>query len=148
MRLALAALITVLVACSPRPVFRPGEDFQSRPERMVFEALAKAKATDEQRLAVMKAWDETQPRLRELNRESAAIIQQWRTMDRREPDFGKQAGELAKHFGEVSQQRMELNAKFDASVGAVLDGTQWGNWQLYWNRSYDPAMGPPPRRQY
>lgn len=123
-----------------------------RSEKSMFVALKEARATDEQRLAIMAAYDETQPRLRDLAEESAGLIAEWHALDRTEKDFEARADALAKRWGEIARERMTVTAKFDAKVGAVFDSGQWRDWTLYWNRpAYGAGMVPPEqegRRRY
>ena len=129
----------LLVACAPRPAERPGGDFDLRSEKAVFLALKDVRASDEQRLAVMTAFDETHPRLEALADEAERLLQRWRELDRRDPSFEQQAGALSGQYGDLARERMTLSAKFEERVATTLTEDQWTAWQRYWVR---PSFGP------
>lgn len=118
---------------------RPGEDFSARPEKAVFLALKEAGATDEQRRAILEAWDATNPRLETLAGQAESLLEQWRGLDARGEAYRTTADLLASRFSAVARERMVLSAKFDARVAAALDEDQWEAWQQYWQRR---TMGP------
>jgi hypothetical protein len=128
------AALALLVGCSPRPAIRPGEDFALRPEKQVFFAISAARASDDQRVKILAAYDESQPRLRALDTEADHALQQWRELDRRDPAFAQQASALAEKWGAISRERMALTAAFEARVADIFDADQWQAWQDFWGR--------------
>jgi hypothetical protein len=141
----LAATLAVLTACAPRPDVRPGEAFAEQSEKRVFVALREVHAGDEQRLAVMRAWDDIQPRLKAVAAEADTVMEQWRALDRRSDDFVQRSNELAFKWGELSAQRVKLTAGYESRVAAALDEEQWQAWQEFWNRpAFGPREGAPP----
>ena len=141
----LIVALALLVGCAPRPAFRPGEDFSMAPEKSVLIALREAGVRDEQRVAIMAAWDETQQRLRTLGEQAEALLTEWRELDRRDPAFGRKSAELSKQWGKVSGERMAMASGFEGKVASVLDSAQWDRWQQFW---IEPAFagredGPP-----
>lgn len=129
----------LLAACAPHPVERSGGDFDAIGEKSMFLALKEVKANDDQRLAVMAAYDESHPRLEALAEESGRVLQRWHELDRQDPAFRDQASALADRSGEIARERMALSAKFEARVAGALSAEQWRAWQQYWVR---PGFGP------
>lgn len=139
--IVLTLLPIALAACSPRPAYRPGGDFSARPEKAVYIALREVNASDEQRLKVMAAFDESEPKLRALGDEAEDLLNRWHRLDRRDPAFEQKADEIADRWGALSRERMTLTARFESRVAAVLDPDQWEHWEDFWQR------GPSPRRE-
>lgn len=136
----LAALaLTALAACSHRPPMIAPDDFGPRPEKMVLAALREIAASDDQRRAILQAFDETQPRLAMLTSNTEALLTQWQELDRRDPAFARQADALAERWASSARERLGARAAFEGRVAAALDGAQWQDWQAFWNRA---AFGP------
>jgi hypothetical protein len=135
---ALAAL-ALLTACNPRPDIRPGEAFADPSEKQVFFALKQVRASDEQRAAILAAWDESHPRAAELSRRNEELLAQWQGLDRRAPGFRASAAELSARIVEVARERMVLGAAFEERVAAALDEEQWVLWQ---DLGSGPGSGP------
>jgi hypothetical protein len=124
---------------------RPGGEFAAHPEKSVFTALRQVHATDEQRLAILAAFDESQPRLQNLDDEADELMGKWYGLDRRDPGFAKKGAELAEKWGKISRERMALTAKFDGRVATALKQDQWDAWQQFWMRpGFAPAESGPP----
>jgi len=139
-RVGCAAVIAVLLAaCAHRGPPPLTDDFAVPSERRVFVALREAEARDEQRQAILAAFDESAPKLKVLGERSENLIEQWRELDRRSAHFLRQAEELAAEYAEVNRARMHTMAGFDARVAEALDVEQWEAWQEFWSR---PAFGP------
>lgn len=143
-RASLICALAVVAGCAGRPAMRPGADFDSHSEKAVFTALRQVHATDEQRIAIMAAYDDSQPRLVSVNDQADEVIGKWRELDRRDPGFAKKSAELADKWGKLSKERMALTGKFDGAVAGILKADQWDAWQLFWLRpGFSPENGPP-----
>lgn len=135
-----AVLLLALAGCSHRPpMMLSADEFPPRPEKEVLVALREVHADDRQRAEVLRAFDESQPRLRALADESEALLGQWRGLDRADADFAARAQSLAERWGASARERMLLTAAFEGRVAAVLDGDQWRSWRDFWSR---PRFGP------
>ena len=130
--LACAALSISLAACSSTPSSFPfltgRTDYGARYEKQVFFALKAVKATDEQRLQVLQAFDEADPQLATLSSESVRVSDSWRKLDPRDKNYQAQAEQLAQHQGELSSEKLRVRAEFNRKVAAVLDRSQWSGW--------------------
>jgi hypothetical protein len=100
----------------------------------MFVALKEIQATDDERLAVMAAWDATEPRLAALSGESEEVLERWRELDRRDPGFAAQAEALSGRSGDIARERMAMAAKFEAGVVAALSQKHWDAWEQYWRQ--------------
>lgn len=120
------------------------DDFAVPAERRVYVALREAQAGDEQRKAILAAYDETEPQLRQLAERSEDLLERWRGLDRLDPAFRERASRLAIEYAEVSRARMEAAAGFEARVAETLDAGQWEAWQEFWMQpAFEPGMGGP-----
>lgn len=133
------ALAVLVVACAPRPAFRPGGAFAPLPEKRVLVALAEVHADEAQRRAVLEAYDQTTPRLRALADEAESLQARWQDLDRRNAGFTAQVLELAERTAGVSRERMRQAAAFERQVATALDADQWQAWCDFWSRA---AAGP------
>jgi hypothetical protein len=133
------AALALLTACNPRPDIRPGEAFADPSEKQVFFALKQVHASDEQRAAILNAWDDLHPRSAELSRRDEELLSQWQALDRRAAGFRASAAELSAKIVEVTRERMILGARFEERVAATLDEEQWEQWQAFGS---DQSPGP------
>lgn len=118
----------LLAACAGEPeLSRP--DVGPQQERTVLAALTKVSATDQQRIAVLNAYDSTNGRLRELATQSRQIIGRWHQLDRTAPDFSTQIDALAAQWASVNAAEMKARAAFEQGVAASLSPKQWNQWQ-------------------
>lgn len=142
----LIVALALLAGCEPRPAMvRPGGEFAAHPEKAVLVALRQVHATDEQRIAIMDAFDESQPKLAALDDDAEALMGQWYGLDRRDAGFARKGAELADKWGRISRERMTLTARFDGRVAAVLKEDQWDAWQQFWMRpGFSPGISGPP----
>ena len=105
------------------------------PEKTVLVALRETGVRDEQRIAIMAAWDDTQPRLRSLGEQADTLVNLWRALDRRDPAFAQKSAELSKQWGSLSGERMATASRFEGSVAHLLDAGQWDRWQQFWSQT-------------
>lgn len=141
-RATAALALALLAGCMPRPAWRPGEDLSVRPEKMMFVALSEVKASDDQRLKVMAAWDDSAPQLKSLIGQSNDVLQSWRGLDRRDAAFRATADALAARWGELWRARMAVTSRFESRVARVLDADQWRKWQDWWQQAARRRGGP------
>lgn len=130
--LAAAVLAISIAGCSSAPSRFPflsaRTDYGARYEKQVFFALKAVKATDEQRLQVLQAFDVADPQLSTLSSEGQRVSDSWRKLDPRDKNYQEQAEQLAKHQGELSSEKLRVRAEFNRKVAAVLDHSQWSGW--------------------
>jgi Spy/CpxP family protein refolding chaperone len=150
LRTILGLALTLLVcACSGEPeLSRP--DTGPQEEKTVYAALTKVSATDEERVAVLNAYDRSNDRLRQLASQSRQILRDWRRLDRRAPDFSAKVDALAAQWAGLNSDEMKVRAGYEHDVAAVLTPKQWERWQKFMRsspvpRNYDdydnPAAG-------
>lgn len=117
----------------------PDDAFALPSERRVFVALREAHARDEQREAILAAYDEVEPKLEELGERLEILFNRWHGLDRQDPAFRERAASLAAEYAEIARTRMDATAGFEARVADTLDAEQWEAWDEFWTR---PAFGP------
>jgi len=122
------ALTLLLCACAGEPeLARP--DTGPQQEKTVYTALTKVSASDEQKVAVLNAYDRSNDRLRQLASRSRKVLDEWRELDRRAPDFSAKVDTLAAQWGQINADEMKARAAYEQEVAAALGPKQWGQWQ-------------------
>ena len=105
-------------------------------------ALERIKPSDEQRVAVLNAYDASNSRLRELSAQSRQIVTKWHQLNRLAPDFQDQVDALSLRWAEVNAQEMKTRAAYERSVALAITPKQWQQWQDFMNSQ------PPTRDDY
>ena len=132
MRAVLLLAVAGLGACAGRgepEMTRP--DLGAPPEKLVLAALDKVKATDEQRTAVLNAYDSRQQQLTDLAKRSRELVKQWHKLDRTAADFDQQVEALAAQWAQVNADEMKARSAYERSLATVLDAGQWKTWQSF-----------------
>lgn len=139
-RPGLALLLAIgLSACASEPPGRTPEDFSDRPEKTLYAALREAEASPEQRHSVLLIYDNHHPRMKALDAEARTVLESWRTLDRRAPEFAQASADLATRWAEISGARVKESAAFESEVAAALDEEQWQAWRERWTMpAFDP----------
>lgn len=131
------ALVGLLTACSTEPeISRP--DAGPQVEKTVYAALTKVAATDEQKVAVLNAYDRSNDHLRELAAESRRIVGEWRELDRLAPDYAGKADALSARWGQLNADEMKTRSTYEHDVAAALGPKQWSQWQDFMRSNRAP----------
>lgn len=134
-RRGLAPFLAVAIglsACASESLSRLPEDFGDRSEKTLYAALREAEVSAEQRLSVLAIYDRHHPRLKALDAEAQKVLESWRALDRRSPEFASASADLAARWGELSRERVEESGALEHEVAAVLDEEQWRAWRERW----------------
>lgn len=130
MRAATAILLCAgLLACAQDPPELERANLGASPEKLVLAALTKVKASDDQRRAVLDAYDSRNGQLEELSRHSRQILAQWHKLDRTAPDFERQVDALAGQWAEVNGAEMRARSGYERALASQLSASQWSQWQ-------------------
>lgn len=125
-----AALLLSACASGPTLIERRG-DFDTLPEKSLYEALEKVEAQQEQRTRVMTAYDEAAAKSRALLQQQNALLLRWRSLPRQDAGFLPQAGELSTQWAGFAGERMRVQSEFEKQVATILDAGQWQRWQAF-----------------
>lgn len=130
MRHAVAAwLCACLLACATDSPELERANLAASPEKLVLAALTKVKASDEQRRAVLEAYDSRNGELVDLAKRSRQILAQWRKLDRTAPDFEQKVDALATQWSEVNGAEMRARSAYEHALASRLSASQWSDWQ-------------------
>ena len=135
-------LSILLSACVPTEPELERTDVGPHQERTMLNALERIKPSDEQRVAVLNAYDASNSRLRELSAQSRQIVTKWHQLNRLAPDFQDQVDALSLRWAEVNAQEMKTRAAYERSVALAITPKQWQQWQDFMNSQ------PPTRDDY
>lgn len=142
---AMLGAALLLAACAPTTVVLRANDFDPRSEKTLYAALRETGASDEQRLAILAAYDRHQPQLKQLSAESARLVEAWRMLDRRAPDFDASAAGIAAQWSTLAAKQVAAQSAFEREVAGQFDAEQWEIWQARWAAAeFDPRLGPRP----
>jgi hypothetical protein len=97
-------------------------------ERQVVGALGEITASSAQRQAVLAAYDQMAPLLKQNDADDIALQRDWRALDPKATDYLSQADALAQQAAALSANRLKALARFNQTVAATLDAGQWAEW--------------------
>jgi hypothetical protein len=130
--LMVAALVAGLLGCADDPGVER-VDLNSSPEKLVLAALSSVKASKEQRIAVLSAYDSRNGQLRSLQRSSEHIIAQWYQLNRKAPEYLSQVDALSQEWSQVNGEEMKVRGAYEHELAAALSPLQWNEWQDFIN---------------
>lgn len=123
---AAAALAT---ACVRQPPVGGGKSFTPNTEMAIYDALGKSQAGTAQSRQILTAYDEYSSAYETVDRERHTLVQRWRRLDRRSPQFEVQIQKLAAQWAETQRRSVMLAGAFDRKVASTLTPQQWAAWQ-------------------
>lgn len=123
----LASLLVLSLAACTGPRLRSGGETLSN-DRSVVRALSVVEASQDQQTRVLAAYDVDASRRRELERELQQLERERRALDPKQPDFLALADAWIARWGQISVERMRIQARFDQTVSGILDASQWRLW--------------------
>ena len=59
------------------------------------------------------------------------VIDSWRKLDRKAPDFSARVDQLAARWGALHTAQMQSQSLFDTTIAEILDAAQWRKWREY-----------------
>lgn len=128
----MASLLLWLSACSHDPargIGRADGASDVTSEKSVIRALSDVEASDQQRLAVLAAFDREDAQRGRLRREAEDLRRTMSKLPKTEPDYVTLFGPLAQRAGELVTEQLLIQARFDQSVASILSAEQFSDWQ-------------------
>ena len=131
MKHVVAALVCVALAgCASHPPLRSG-NFGAYTGKALYAAIKEVDATPEQRTKILLAYDIGDLKWQQQRNEAAEVIDSWRKLDRKAPDFSARVDQLAARWGALHTAQMQSQSLFDTTIAEILDAAQWRKWREY-----------------
>jgi hypothetical protein len=130
MRIVLVLALLALTACAARPPLNLDERGGIRSEKETIGALRRIGATDEQRRAVLAAFDRARPDWRALQAERELLQHELGRLPPKAPGYLEQADALAQRWGTLHQREVEVFARYEQAVAGALSEEQWSLWRI------------------
>ena len=120
----------------PRGDFdRGGPQQQGFSEKAVIRALTTVEADEQQRLAVLAAFDRDDAERRKLLTEGEQLRRDIAKLPKSQPDYLARLEPLARRKGEIVTEDLLIQARFDQAVGSTLTPDQLERWNELFRQS-------------
>ena len=129
------AALALLAACTgPGPRNGPyAPTTGSTYERQVIGALGETKVSTTQRQAVLDAYDQLAPKLKQNDAEDLRVQRRWEALDPSAADYLAQVETVAQQAATVTADRLKAMAQFNQVVATTLDAKQLSRWSSVMN---------------